>query len=177
MDAAIIAGLKGFIEEETPESFLRLRDAMAASPGYAPYRDSPDRADSLIDRGDFANAKVVLLSLMPSYFLNPGIHLRLSFVLHKLGDEKGAGAEFGLGMRCMEGILSTGSGDRARPYLVLHTDDEYDLLEHQSKKSTQQALVQKDDRSFDVHTCEDGSEVWFDITIPYSYLARSMEKK
>jgi hypothetical protein len=176
MDQMVLKEFERFLEEQSPESFLRLREALAASPGYAPYEHNLSDVHPLLARGEFARAKTLLLSLMPTHFLSPGAHTMLAFVLSKLGEEKGSNVEFELGERCMAGIISTGTGDRTHPYLVLQISDEYDILDYQSKKTRIQSLVVEGNRAFDCHQCEDGSEVWFDITLPHSVLRRNVEK-
>jgi len=170
--------LEKYLDERSPESFMRLREAVAASPDYAPYADSPKNILSTVQDGDHEKAKSALLSIMWGWLLNPGIHTMLAFMYHKLGDEDGANVEFELGARCLEGILSTGTGEKASPYLVLHTADEYDVLEHLGKKSLKQALITTEQRTaYDVHECEDGTSLWFDVTIPYALMAASLERK
>jgi hypothetical protein len=157
---------------------MRLREAIAASPDYAPYADSPENVLSTVGDCNYEEAKSALLSLMGGWLLNPGIHTTLAFAYHKLGDEVGAKLEFELGARCLEGILSTGTGEEASPYLVLHTADEYDVLEHLGKRSLNQALVTTEQRTaYDVHQCEDGTSVWFDVTTPYAVMVATRERK
>jgi hypothetical protein len=115
------------------------------------------------------------MTLMPGYLLNSGIHTMMAVVRDGLGDKAGAGVESDLAKRCLAGIRSTGSGSRAHPYLVLQTDDEYDVLESYSKKSIGQARFWDWGRPYHRHDCEDGDPVWFDITIPYAPPVHRME--
>jgi hypothetical protein len=178
MQASVINLLEKYLGERSPESFLRLREAVAGSPEYAPYTDSPNNVLSTVPAGDYEKARSALLPLMSGWLLNPGIHTLLSVVFYKLGDEDGARVEFELGARCLEGILSTGTGEQASPYLVLHTADEYDVLEHLGKKSVTQGLVTTEQKTvYDVHKCEDGTSLWFDVTIPYTLMAEALERK
>jgi hypothetical protein len=123
VEESVIKELERFLEEQSVESFLRLRAAVAASKGYAPYGDTPEAAGSFAAREDWAQAKASLLALMPTYFLNPQIHTLLAYLHHKLGDETTAQAEFELATRFMSGILSTGTGDRDHPCLVPNDSD------------------------------------------------------
>lgn len=151
-----------------------MRAAIVATKDYPPCGRKPEDVSEFLACGDFSRAKATLVVLMPGYFLNPGIHTLLSFILHKLGDAAGAGGEFDLGVRCLSGILSTGPGDEIHPYLVLYVNDEYDVLEHLSKKSDTQSLVSEGNRMLDRHDCEDGTKVWFDVTTPCSALVRGL---
>lgn len=73
--------LERFLKERSRESFLRLREAVAASPDYAPYGDSPKRILSIVGDGSYEKARSALLSLMGGWLLNPGIHTMLAFTL------------------------------------------------------------------------------------------------
>ena len=178
MHGEIVDLLERYLEERSPESFMRLREAVAASPDYVPYGESPESVLSTVKEDDYEKAKTALLAIVGGGFLNPGIHNLLAFVHHKLGDEVGANYEFELGMRCLEGILSTGTGEEAHPYLVLHTADEYDVLDHLEKKSLTRQLVRTPQRqAYDRHECEDGVVLWFDVTTPYALMAASLDRK
>lgn len=178
MENALTTLLERYLDEGSQESFMRLRAAMAASPDYVPYGKSPENVLSTVEDGNHEKAKSALLALMGGWLLNPGIHTLLAFAHHKLGDEAGANLEFELGARCLKGILSTGTGEEARPYLVLHTADEYDVLEHLDKKSLRQRLITTMQRkAYDLHECEDGVIVWFDVTTPYTLLVASQDRK
>ena len=178
MQDAITNLLERYLEEGSSESFMRLREAVAASPDYAPYGVSPENALSTIEESDYEKARTALLPLIRGWLLNPGIHTLLAFLHHKLGDEASANCEFELGARCLEGILSTGTGEEVRPYFVLHTVDEYDVLNHLGKKSREQRLVTtKQRQAYDVHECEDGTTLWFDVTTPYGLLVASLDQK
>jgi hypothetical protein len=78
---------------------------------------------------------------------------------------------------CTEGILGTGDGTADHPYLVVRVSDEYDILRHLKKRSTSQGLRRKDDKSCDVMTCADGSQIWFDVSAPFNRLMRRLGDK
>jgi hypothetical protein len=64
----------------------------------------------------------------------------------------------------LQGLLSTGDGTRANPYIVCHGGDEYDVLEAIGLEPAGQSLVEDAGRLCDVVTCANGREVWFDVT-------------
>ena len=169
--------LERYLADPSPENFRTLQEALVQSPEYAPYSGEPREVYPLIEQGQFKTAKDQLMALMPNWFLNPGVHKLLSFIAHKLDDEPAARFEFQLAMILLEGILSTGAGSEDRPYQVLHTADEYDLLEHLDKQSEHQSLVEKDGRHFDRQDCTDGTQLWFDITWPFSHLQQKLGEK
>ena len=172
MEDAIVAELYQYLVEPTPEGFLDLRDAVAELPGYAPYSGSLREGWALFEAGRFEEAKGLLESVLPGWILNPGIHQMLSFARHKLGQEEAAQYELAVAVALLNGILSTGDGSKARPYLVLCTADEYDLLAYLEKRSIGQSLEKLGDKHYDRQTCDDGTEIWFDVTVPYAHLQR-----
>jgi hypothetical protein len=177
MDEALLREFQRFIRAAAPGNFLRLRETAATSSSYEPDGGKPADADEFLARGNFSQAGATLRAFMPNYLLNPGIHTRMASVRNGLSDRTGAWAESDLAKRCIAGIRSTGAGSRERPYLVLHSDDEYDILESYSKKSSGQTLFLNASQAYHRHDCEDGDPVWFDVTISYTILTRRLEKR
>ena len=177
MSESTQAHLERYLRERSLENFLALRDAVIASPGYAPYTGRYEgRAGSLLEDENYQEAIDYLVSMMDNWLLNPGIHRLAAYAYHKLGRDEDAGFEYWLFRATLEGITSTGDGSFESPYLVLHTKDEYDVLEYLGKETRRQRLVKGNDRQYDCHDCTDGSEIWFDITTPFGFLGRRIEK-
>jgi hypothetical protein len=170
MQNSVLERLGKYLQEDTLENFLSLRKAVAESAAYDPYADDLDTAEALLEQGQLEELAERLLSAMGNRILNPSAHMMASFVFRKLSDEQRADTELGLARVVLEGILSTGDGSQERPYLVLCTADEYDVLERLGKQVSQQSLVEKDGKHFDRHACQDGTEVWFDVTTQLSRL-------
>jgi hypothetical protein len=173
MPPDVLKALEACLDDQSPARFFALRDALAACDAYAPYPIDAKPAYALLERGDHAGAERHLRSLMPNWLLSPGVHRLLSFALHKQGKVDAARMEFAMSDLMTGGILSTGDGTEARPFHVLHTTDEYDILEHLRKRPRRQSLMRRDGRAFDVQECEDGTTVWFDVTVPYGRLGAS----
>lgn len=166
--------IKRFIEDPSQENFLQLRAVIISSPAYSPYStDYNETTGQLMAQEQYNEVVDYLMSLMDNWFLNPGIHIMLAFVQHKSGRENEARFEHSIATHIFNGILSTGDGSEANPYLVLRTADEYDLMIHLGKKSTQQALITKGEKHFDRHDCMDGSELWFDVTTQLEHMKRN----
>jgi hypothetical protein len=60
--------------------------------------------------------------------------------------------------------LATGDGGPDHPYLATYSTDEHDLLRALGLRARGQELVRHGSGRFDVISCEDGSEIWFDVT-------------
>lgn len=78
---------------------------------------------------------------------------------------------------CVHGILDTGDGTKAKPYVVSVTDDEYFILEVLKKKFESQALLRDGDRHLDLIKTTEGDELYFDISRPYQNLHDQLFEK
>jgi hypothetical protein len=67
------------------------------------------------------------------------------------------------------GFCPPWDGNRERTFLVLHTDDECDVLVNLGKKSRSQTLATDGGRAVDRHDCDGGDTVRFDMTIPHAH--------
>lgn len=154
-----------FLKHPDLENFLALRNALLAHPGFDPYSSELRGVDALLQENRSAEAESLLRSVMtPNHLLSPGTHLRLSLAYLALGRTDEAQRERAIGMRCLEGILSTGDGTLAHPYLVTRTSDEYDVLLSQGQRFQNQALLREGARLVDRITAESGREYYFDVT-------------
>jgi hypothetical protein len=165
-----------YLREPSLENFWLLRDAVALLPDYQPYEDYRPTAYSLLAQEKFAEVAQYLMSKMPGWILNPGIHNLLAFLFHKSGDEDRARVEYVLAQLLLGTIISTGDGSEAHPYIVSSIADEYDVLEYLGKDLKLQALVEKGERRYDRLDCTDGSRIWFDITMPLSHLEKTFRQ-
>jgi hypothetical protein len=169
--------LAAFLKEPTKESYLRLFEAVTSAPSYNPYSRDLDEATDLMSAKKHREAQEKLEKAMPNLLLSPRAHQFASIAAKGLGDDKKAESERDTAAACLKGILLTGDGSGERPYLVTRVSDEYDLLRHLKKGKKAQSLRQKDGKSYDVMSCADGSEVWFDITAMFGQLRKGFEKK
>lgn len=159
-----LAKLAKLVKKPDRETFLALRNEVIASKAFKPYSDEMDQAAELSAAGKVEAARDLLLQSMDNLMLNPRAHARLSDCYSKLGDREAATRENKIAEACIKGILSTGDGTKEKPYLVLRADDEYEVLSSLKKRSKMQSLQFVGQRKFDVLTCTDDSEIYFDIT-------------
>jgi hypothetical protein len=166
-----------FLRSPSKETFLAVRSALVASPSYDAYSRDLNVIEEAYQAERFEKVRQQASATMGNLLLSPRLHLVAGLAARKLGDAKAADAELFICHCCIEGILSTGDGSANAPYLVTRTSDEYDVLMHTNKKMQQQALTHKDERSYDVLTCSDGTEYWFDITDAFACLEKQFSKK
>jgi hypothetical protein len=163
-----------FVKSPNRDTYLALHEAVSSSEQYNPYSDEMSSIHELLDQGRYADARTRLSESMPNLLLSPRTHLFLALIAEKTGDEKGAQMERYIAAACAEGILATGAGSKGSPYLVLRTSDEHDVVQYLGKEFARQALINDAARHYDVMTCADGSELWFDITLPYNKLQQTL---
>jgi hypothetical protein len=164
-----------FLQNPTRDSYIRLADLMSASADYDPYSNELSSLEHLIETQQFSDVMRQVPEIMSRWVLNPRIHMIGSMAASRMGDETTAKMEGMLALGCLRGLASTGDGTRERPYVVTYTADEYDLMISQDKEAKGQMLVDEGDKPCDVMRFEDGSEMWFDISRPYSVLQRRKE--
>jgi len=161
-----------FLASPDRHSYLCIRGLVVASGQYNPYSDEPEKVDQLLQDGQLEEARSTISEALPNLLLSPRAHLVLAVIAEKTGDKEAAQAERLIARICAEGILASGSGSRAEPYPVVRTSDEYDVLSYLGKELKLQELVHDGGRHLDVMRCEDGSEIWFDVTDAFDRLFR-----
>jgi hypothetical protein len=117
-----------FRHERSPESFLSLRQAVAQGPGYDPDSRDIEEADALIEEGRIAEGYSFLRAMMPGWLLTPRVHVLAAYAYFKGNQFRSAEREIFLSDLIRQGILGTGTGEEARPYLILHGADAADVL-------------------------------------------------
>lgn len=152
--------VQGYALEQDPEHLERLQDAILRSPNHDPMV----AIDAIVKGLDEPEAVIdTLWRGMPGLFLSPKAHARLCLAYEAQGDHDAAQRERRLARLGLESIRSSGSGEEAAPYRVLRIEDEYDMLDSLGHRSRQQ-VERTDDRAvFDVHTVEEGHEIWFEL--------------
>ena len=164
-----------FLESPSRDTYLAVRSALISGPAYEPYsRDILDLVD-LIEKGQFAEADELLRGAMPNLLLSPRAHLCAAMIAEQAGDEERRRMEGAVAYACVQGILSTGDGTKQHPYVVTRTSDEYDVLQFLKKELASQSLHEEGDRHYDELRCEDGSEMWFDVTDPLGKLGDQLD--
>ena len=156
--------LSAFVDEPSRQTFLAVRDAVLAAAPLPLAATDLAELERLLDSGDPRRVLDRLEAMPPSKVLSPRVHVLAAEAAEALGDVGSGEVERFLFVLCLQGLLATGDGSPAEPYLVCHATDEYDLLEALELEPAGQALVQETGRVCDVLTCTNGREVWFDVT-------------
>jgi hypothetical protein len=164
VDARVLARLNAFLRERTLPRFLAAREAMIASSRFDPRSTVLPDVFRLLARGHYPEILKVTRESMGNWLLNPGFHFIRGQALRELGDEFRSSREADTGRALLGGLLLTGDGSPDRPYLVLRSADEYDVLGSMGRRCRAHQVVFRMGRAYDGMACEDGGDVWFDVT-------------
>jgi hypothetical protein len=166
VDGRVLARMNAYLRERTLARFLAARDAMLASDHYDPRSTVLPDAFRLLGRGLFHQVLAVATRSMGNWILSPGLHFLASQAFRELGEEERAEREAETGRALLGGILLTGDGSPEHPYLVLRVADEYDVLASMGLRCKAHQVAYRAGRAFDALACDDGRDVWFDVTAP-----------
>src|SRR5262249_3037929 len=129
-----------FLKAPTADTFRAVRDAVATHEKYDGYSRDLDNMRTAHAQKRYAEVRAAFVAAQPNLLLSPEAHFLLSLTAKALGDTAGSDTEKFVCFRCIDGILSTGTGTQEKPYLVLRTSDEYDVLSALGKQLQSQHL-------------------------------------
>lgn len=161
-------GIVRFLQNQTLANFLEVRRQISLSGDFHPYANYEELAVPLLQQEKYGESIDALRAFLPGGFLSFSLHSLLAFAYQKVANPEEAQRERFFAQSVMNGLLQTGDGSEAKPYLVMQISDEYDVLRYLGKESSRQTLVQTPEKVLDQHLCPDGASIWFDITLPFS---------
>ncbi len=164
LEPRVQARLNAFLRERTLPRYLAARAAMIESRRFDPRSTVLPDVFRLLAKGHHQQVLAVTRAAIGNWVLNPGIHFVMSQALRDLGHTARAEKEYEFGRALLEGLLLTGDGSAERPYLVLRVADEYDVLASLSLRCRAHQVAFRGGRAYDALACEDGRDVWFDVT-------------
>ena len=153
--------LEAYALDPTEEGLGSLQAAIMQEPTYDPMVLVSGSLTPLRREGKHQEIIARITSWMPGVLLSPSAHGYLARSLADLGETASARIEQKFARLALESIAATGSGSEDEPCAVLRIEDEYDVLRASSQRPVSQRQVSDDRGSFDVHTLDDGAEVWF----------------
>lgn len=155
--------MEAYALDPTPQHLDDLHGAIMSAPTYDPLVAIGAAVAPLAQTGDHQGILDALWAQMPGIFLSPAAHMHLSQAYAALGNEKAAARERKFALLAMSSIHEGADGSEESPYPVLRIEDEYTVLDAARQTSRAQAQVTHDSGTFDVHTLEDGTPVWFHL--------------
>ncbi|PXW09411.1 MULTISPECIES: DUF4919 domain-containing protein [Chryseobacterium] len=164
-----------FLTDPTKETFLKCRERVINDPEYDPYSEDIENIQDLLNKGKFEE---VIRYNNVNILLSPRAHIYKYFAYKELGDEKGRSIEMTIAQLIFECLEKTGNGTEDSPYIITRISDERDLVRHHlNKQDVSQNLIRDGDKIMDALTLEDGTQLYFDIKVPYQRLAFSFSKR
>lgn len=153
--------MEAYALDPAPEKLPPLHRAIMQQPTYDPLVLLGPTVAKLRQAGDHQGIIDEIGKRMPGLFLSPAAHMHLSQAHEALGDETAAKRERRFALLAMRSIREGAAGTQESPFPVLRIEDEYMVLEAARQRSAQQRETSDDSIHYDVHTVDDGSEVWF----------------
>ena len=164
VEGTVLLRLNAFLRERTLERYLAARDAMLVSRHYEPKSTVLPDIFRLLGRGLHRRVLAIATQSMANWILNPGVHFVAAQAFHELGDVERAEREAETGRALLGGLLMTGDGSAERPYIVLRAADEYDVLASMGLRCRAHQVAYREGRAYDALACDDGRDVWFDVS-------------
>ena len=158
------SALRAFVAEPSRENYLAAREELLTPSSRSLCAAELDSLSLLADAGDVKGLTEALAHLPPIAALVPRVHYYGALAAEARGDEHDLELERMLLVICLRAILMTGDGSEEAPYVVCAASDELDLLDELDLAAESKSLIHRGDGAFDVVRCEDGSEIWFDVS-------------
>jgi hypothetical protein len=156
--------LTAFVEQPCQATFMAVRSAvLRQSPLPITAAEIAD-LERLLAQNEFQAVLDRIDTLPASKILSPRVHYLSAEAALALGDAAGVELERSLFVLVLKGLLATGDGTRANPFVVCHPSDDHDILAALGREAAGQSLVDDQDRLLDKIVCTDGRETWFDVT-------------
>lgn len=155
---------QAFLEDPNAATFRRVRSALLQLTPPASRGAELYELVELCAAEKFAEARAKINTMMPHWALSPRVHALAAEVALQLSDDEDAQLEQFIACCCLRGLLASGDGSRAFPYLVTHSSDVHEILKALQQTAQRQSFVPTNDRRYDLVQCDDGSEIWFDVT-------------
>ena len=158
------SALQAFVAEPSRENYLQAREELLTASPRILDATQLDALTLLHDAGDVAGLSAALEALPPIAALVPRVHYYAALAAEARRDDADLELEQMLLVICLRALLLTGDGSPELPYVVTAVSDEYDLLDSLDLFPVTRKLLHRGDGAFDVVACEDGSEIWFDVS-------------
>ena len=108
-----------FLAERTLPRFLAARDLLLGLPSHDPWSPELATFDQMLEERRWRAMRDLAERVMDNWLLTPYVHEVLALACKELGDNSRSELEAGLFQACCQGILLTGDGTKAHPYLTV----------------------------------------------------------
>lgn len=153
-----------FLAEPSPQGYLDFYSYLVAHPLFDLVSVDYERAEQAFLGEQYEDAAKIIEASWPNFLLMPQAHFLLTGAYKRLGSIERAKRHSEIGKLIITSILATGDGTKQKPYLVTRLETEKDVLRELGKETSNRRRVTDGDRSFNVYTLPDESEIWFELT-------------
>lgn len=172
----IQAQFDAMLKSPTRENFLAVQESLVADKAYSPYSQDLNTMGDLVKKEKYSEVEATYKKTWPNLVLSPQAHFMLATAAKGLGDQAKADKETAAEQKCLDALLATGDGTEAKPIRVTRISDEYDIAHFKKKGVTKQGLKFKNGKAHDIISCSDGSKMWFNVSLPFDALGKSLKK-
>jgi len=162
-DAFLLDAYQAFLEEPTLDNYRRVRRMTLTEPGFDRQSLEWIELSRLCDEDRFEEVRKRADEMWSTWQLSPRLHLLLGRAARHLGDQEEEELSHFQFQTCLDSLLATGEGTETSPYEVLHISDQYDVVCALGLRGRCQRTVEREGRCLDVISCDDGTEIWFDV--------------
>lgn len=155
--------LTAFVEQPSKKTYLAVRAAVLRESPLPIAATQLASLERLLDEGAATEVLDRIDALPLPKVLSPRVHLLAAEAADVLQDAQRGELERMLFVITLRGLLATGEGTPAEPYIVCQASDEHDIAEALGLEPAGQSLVEHAGKLCDVLICTDGRELWFDL--------------
>ena len=164
--------------------FKAFRIAYTQTPLYNPYKvDDSTQIIRAINEKDYPQMLKYADIILEKNFTDLDAHYASMIAYEKLGDQKRFNFHRTVLFKLLDSIIKSGDGKTPETALqVITIREEYMVMMILQLRQKSQAIKQIGDKSYDVFEVFDvknnqPSSVYFDISIPYSWLNKNLQNK
>jgi len=180
---ALLARVRNF---DNTVDFKALRLAYTKTPDYNPYGRDNSKDDAMgkaLEEKKFEEAIKIAQSILEKNYVHIFAHFVSRIAYRELGDQNKFAYHHFVTNGLIQSILRSGTGlDPEGAFLVISIDEEYMILDVLGLKSIKQSTLKVADQTYDKLSIVDRKtgetgEMFFNVTIPFGWLSRQLEKK
>ncbi|MCA9265380.1 MAG: hypothetical protein KDA60_16080 [Planctomycetales bacterium] len=160
-DHAIDLAYENFLVKPSAANYLNVRSLLLANPRWIRRDEELVQLGRLSRKSDLVGMMELAERMIPAWIVCPRFHFLLATTAGSVGDDETAELERFQFESCLQGILASGDGSRARPYFVVHTSDIRDAMRALGVTAVGQEVLARGDSLCDAMHCLDGAKLYF----------------
>jgi hypothetical protein len=181
--SALLAKVKN---SDNTVDFQALRLAYTKTAEYNPYgmdKSRDEEMEKALEEKKFEEAIKIANTVLDNNYVHFFAHFVSRIAYREMGNQEKFKYHHFVTNGLIQSILRSGTGRNPEgALLVIDTGEEYTILNVLGLKSRKQSTLKVADRTYDKldivdRKTGDEGEIFFDVTIPFGWLSRQLEKK